>query len=171
MTSPAPPLSSSMYFLHLRNSEPPHRANSGDTPSGNLSESQQPAITCHLSPWGATQWPPCQSQASKMWDEKAFDTDTHILTVDLSDPTLLHRVTTRALTVHSAVMYWWVSGYRGLNKSHEAVLLCLALFFPVCSVSDRKTAKNHGLSQLEKKKNSTVATGWIWVLHDKQARR
>lgn len=46
----------SMYFLHLKNSDSalPDRADSVDSPSGNLSESQQHAITCHLSPWGHT---------------------------------------------------------------------------------------------------------------------
>lgn len=114
-----------------------------------LSESQQSVITFHVSPWRATLWPPCQSQASKMWRwEDLWHRHTHIPTLDVSDLAPLCIVTTHTRTVYSAVLYWRVSGYAALNKSHEAVLLCLALFFPVCSASDRKIAKNHGLSQL-----------------------
>lgn len=76
---------------------------------------------------------------------KAFD--TQILKVDAT----LYSGTIHTLTIYVAVMYRWVSGCRGPTKSHEAVLLCLALFLPVCAASDRKTAMNHGLSQLERK--------------------
>lgn len=132
------------------------RANNRDSPSGNLSESQQPLITCHLSPSGATLWPPYQSKPSNMWRWGGlWHRYIHILTVDLSDLAPLYSGTTQRFTVYSTAMYWWVSGHRGL-KSHEAVLLCLALFFPVCSASDRKTAKNHGLSQLKKQNKKTV---------------
>lgn len=42
-------------------------------------ETQQPAITSHLSPSGSTPWPLCQSQASNMCgDEKGCDTHTHL---------------------------------------------------------------------------------------------
>lgn len=49
-------------------------------------------------------------------------------------------------TVHSVIVIWWVSDYTGLNKSCGALLLCLALFFLVCSTTERKKAENHGLT-------------------------
>lgn len=115
-----------------------------DSPSSNLSESQPHAITCHPSPSGSHCGLHVNHKTPRCGDEKAFD--TQILKVDAT----LYSGTIHTLTVYVAVMYRWVSGCRGPTKSHEAVLLCLALF-SVCSASDRKTAMNHWLSQLEKK--------------------
>lgn len=142
----------SMYFLHLTNSDnaPPHRTSSRDSPSGNLSESQQPAITCHLPPSGVTPWPSCQSQASKMWKWEGI-WQTHTLTVDLSDPAGLYSGSTDThllYTVLSCTYEFLVLLWRSQQVTNEAVLLCLPLFFPSWSASDRKTTMNHWLTQL-----------------------
>ena len=88
-------------------------------------------------------------------DVKTFDTNGHILTVHLSIFAPVYSITTYtltlSLTVESAVMYWRVSCYRGLSQSHEIVLLCLALFWLVCSASDRNTVKSHEIWQLNLK--------------------
>lgn len=87
-----------------------------------ISETQQLAITSHLSPSGSTPWPLCQSQASNMCgDEKGCD--THTLKVDLSDLAGLYKGSTgraTVLSVSNAVMYWRVSFFvcGGLRKSH-----------------------------------------------------
>lgn len=76
--------------------------------------------------------------------------------------TTVYRVVYTALLCADEFPLWL---WRTHKVTDEAVLLRLVLFFPVCAASDRKTAKNHWLSQLGTKTPPRMS------LHPKKSRR